>query len=34
MLSKKVPYSQKESWISRKRVGGADLKIQSEFSFS
>jgi hypothetical protein len=34
MLSKKVPYAQKESWISRKRAGGAGLKIQSEFSLS
>ena len=35
MLSKKVPYAQKETWISRKRVGGAaGLKIQSEFNLS
>lgn len=34
MLSKKVPYAQKETWISRKRVGAAGLKIQSEFNLS
>ena len=35
MLSKKVPYAHKETWISRKRVSGAaGLKIQSEFNLS